>query len=97
MNANSIVRDERTSAVENASYRWAYLLLSYGLLASTIYRSFVLHGSTWDLMALVIVGGTVASLYQGQQRVLSGRWTMMTVMSVVIALVVAIMILLIRR
>ena len=97
MNANAVVRDERTIATENASYRWAYLLLSYGLLASIMYRSFVIHESTWDLMALVIAGGVVASLYQGQQRVLSRRWAMMTAASMAIAVVVAIALLLSGR
>ena len=94
MNANAAVRDERTIATENASYRWAHLLLSYGLLGSILYRSFVIHESTWDLMALVIASGAVASLYQGQQRVLSRRWAMMTAASMAIAVVVAIAMLL---
>ena len=97
MNSNSIVRDERTTAVEGASFRWAYLIMSYGLLASIMYRSFVIHESTWDLMSLVIVGGAVASLYQGQQRVLSTRWTMLSAASVVIAVIIAIGFLFMRR
>ena len=28
----AVERDERTVAVENASYRWAYLVLTYALL-----------------------------------------------------------------
>jgi hypothetical protein len=30
MSTASITRDERTMAVENASYRWGYLLLAFG-------------------------------------------------------------------
>ena len=63
--APMVQRDERTIAVENASYRSAYLFLSYGILALVAYRSFVLHESGWDLLALVILGGVVTTAYQG--------------------------------
>ena len=68
MTTQPIMRDERTVATENASYRWAYLVLSFGLLVSTAYRSFVRHESSWDLIALVILGGAVAIFYQGSRQ-----------------------------
>jgi hypothetical protein len=37
----TVERDERTVAVENASYRWAYSLLTYALLVDVMYRSLV--------------------------------------------------------
>ena len=97
MTAKTILRDERTESIENASYRWAYLLLSYGLHLSTSYRTFVTHESSWDLLALVIAGGALASLYQGGQRVLSRRWGMMTVAAMVFALALATTLVLFRR
>ena len=89
MTTGPILRDERTVAVENASYRWAYLVLSFGLLLSTAYRGFVRNESSWDLLALVVVGGAVATLYQGGHRVLSRRWALASVAAVVLALVLA--------
>jgi hypothetical protein len=89
MTAQPIMRDERTVATENASYRWAYLVLSYGLLASTVYRAFVRGEPSWDLLALVIVGGVVATAYQGSHRVLSSRWAMLTAAAIGIAIVIA--------
>jgi hypothetical protein len=68
MSTASIMRDERTVATENASYRWAYLLLSYGLLVSVCYRAFARNESSWDLLALVIVGGVVSTVYQVLSR-----------------------------
>ena len=68
MTARVIERDERTMSVENASYRFAFLLLSFGVLLSVAYRSFVLQQTAWDLMALVIVSGVVASGYQAASR-----------------------------
>ena len=73
MTGTSVHRDERTLAIENQSYRWAFYVFSYGLLAIVAYRSYVRGEAAWDLMALVLVGGGVASLYQFSQRVLTGR------------------------
>jgi hypothetical protein len=85
MNNQSISRDERTTVVENASYRIAYLVMSFGLLASVAYRGFVLQQSSWDLLALVILGGVTATMYQGNRKVLSRRWIMATVATLIIA------------
>src|SRR5450756_1926372 len=85
MNNQSVSRDERTTVVENTSYRIAYLLMSFGLLASVAYRGFVLKQSSWDLLALVILGGVTATMYQGINKVLSRRWILATVTTLVIA------------
>jgi len=84
-----VERDERTVAVENASYRWAYLLLSYALLVDVMYRSLIRHEAAWDLMALVIAGGTVCTVYQFRQKILAHRWVMKAVLGACIAVVVA--------
>lgn len=89
MSERTVYRDERTEAVENASYRWAYHVLSYGLLACVAWRSFVTKESSWDLLALVIAGGIVATLYQGSHRVLSRRWLLATVAALIIAMMLA--------
>jgi hypothetical protein len=97
MTAKPIVRDERTVATENASYRWAYLALSFGLLVSTAYRGFVRNESAWDLFALVILGGAVTTFYQGSRRVLSRRWAVASAAAVLLALVLGVVLVLIRR
>jgi tryptophan-rich sensory protein len=84
-----IQRDERTIAVENASYRWTYLFLSYGLLVLVAYRSFVQHESAWDLLALVVVGGILNTAYQGFHVVLSKQWAATCLLTVVAAGVLA--------
>ena len=89
MTDKPIFTDERTVAAQNASYRWAYLFLSFGMLLSAAYRSFVWHEQPWDLLALVVAGGFVATLYQASQRVLSRRWAMTTVATMIVAGVVA--------
>ncbi len=91
--AHIVERDERTVAVENASYRWAYLLLSFALLADVAVRSFLYREAAWDLLGLVVAGGAVTAAYQAAKRVLTRRWvyTILIVMGVaaVVAAVVA--------
>jgi hypothetical protein len=82
-------RDERTVAVENAGYRVSYYALSFGALGICAYRSFVLGQVTWDLLALVVVGGAVNTLYQGAGRVLYPRWAVIAVVSFVVAVAMA--------
>lgn len=89
INPLSIERDERMLAVENASYRWAYLFLSFGLLLDVVYRSTTLHENSWDLMALVILGGVAATAYQGAHRVLTRRSAMLALVMMLVAAVVA--------
>jgi len=56
-------RDERTLAVENAGYRWSYHGLSFGILAIVAYRGLARGEASWDLMALVVLGGVVNAVY----------------------------------
>jgi len=90
----SVGRDERTVAVENASYRWAYVLLSWALLVDVMYRSIVHHEAAWDLMALIIVGGAVCTVYQARQKTLSRRWAMAVALVVCVAAAVGFAVLL---
>ena len=89
MTTDTVHRDERTTAVEHASYRLAWLVVSYGLLAIVAYRAFVHRENSWDLLALVILGGLVSTSYQASQRMLGRRWAMVTLMTVVVAGVLA--------
>ena len=68
MNTANVDRDERTIAIENTSYRWAYLFLSFGLLAIVAFRSFALRQSSWDLLAIVILSGVVAAVFRGRRH-----------------------------
>jgi len=97
MTATPVMRDERTLTVENASYRWAYLFLSYGLLLATAYRSFARGESSWDLLGLVILGGAVANIYQARQHVLTRRWARSALVAAGVAVVVGALLALVRR
>jgi hypothetical protein len=97
MNNQSVTRDERTAAVENTSYRIAYLVISFGLLVCIAYRGFVLQQSSWDLLGLVILGGVTATIYQGTNKVLSRYSIWATLATLVIAGALAIAFVIIFR
>jgi hypothetical protein len=90
-------RDERTVAVENAGYRWAYLFLSFGILVLVAYRSFVNQEQPWDLLWLTILGGGVGTAYQGWHRVLSRQWLVAVVCAVGAAAVLGALMVWLRR
>jgi hypothetical protein len=85
----AVERDERTVAVENASYRWAYIVLTYALLVDVMYRGLFRHEAAWDLMALVIVGGAICTMYQARQKTLAHGWVLKAVLGAVVAAVIA--------
>jgi hypothetical protein len=90
MNATTMVhRDERTVAVENASYRWSYLFLSFGILALVAFRSLMHSEAPWDLLLLVVLGGGVGTAYQASHRVFTKNWWVAAVAAVLIAIVLA--------
>ena len=77
-NTPSVERDERTVAVENASYKWAYIFLGYALLIDVMYRGIFRHEAAWDLIALLIVAAAIFEVYQVRRKAhsLSRRWVM---------------------
>lgn len=85
----AVERDERTVAVENASYRWAYGALTYALLVDVMFRSLVRHEAAWDLMALAIGGGIFCGVYQARQKILGHGWVMKAVLVACLAGVIA--------
>ena len=89
MTGSVVHRDERTVLIENASFRWAYLVVSFGLLGLTTYRSFVWRESPWDLIALVVIGGAVPAIYQGYNHVLTSRVALVAFVAAFVAAVIA--------
>ncbi len=97
MKDQPIYRDERTISVENASYRFGYLFLSFGLLVIVAFRSFFYKESNWDLMGLVILGGLVTTVYQAFHKTLSRRLLVVSLATAVVAALVAFVIVLIQK
>jgi len=82
------VRDEREAAVEQGGDRLAYIVVSYGLLLIIAYRSFVERQASWDLLALVVVGGIVSVGYRMRRRGLSRNALVLVGLTIAIAVVV---------
>ncbi len=97
MTATPVERDERTEAIENAGYRWSYLVLSFGLLALTAFRSLSGGQAPWDLLALVVLGGGVNAAYQGWHHVLYRRWVVLSVVTMLAAALLAAVIVMLRH
>lgn len=70
MNHEPILRDERYYAVENASYRVGYLIMTFGTLVLCTVRAALLQQSNWDFFGLVIIAGLAATVYQIRQKIL---------------------------
>jgi len=85
---NLFVRDEREATVEQGGDRLAYLVVSYGLLLIVAYRSFVEQQPSWDLLALVVVGGIVSVGYQVSRRGLSRNALGLVGLTIAIAVLV---------
>jgi hypothetical protein len=66
----SVKRDERTVAVENASYKWGLIFITFALLIDVVYRGAVRNEAAWDLMALVIGSSAIGTVYQVRQKTL---------------------------
>ncbi len=96
MTATRVERDERTKAVENAGYRLSYLVLSIGLLVAVAFRGFFHKQESWDLLALVVIGGAVNAIYQGWHRVLYRRWVLLTAVTMILAALLAIAMVVLR-
>ena len=97
MNATRIERDERTTAIEYAGYRWSYLVLSFGLLAIVALRSVRGDQASWDLLALVVLGGVVNACYLGWHRAVYRRWVIGLAVAMLVAALVAAGIVLLAR
>ena len=82
-----VPRDERQAQVDLVADRLAYLVVSYGLLAAV----------AWDLMGLVLLGGLVGMVYRISKGAVSGRWVLMLVATIGVAMVVGGVLVLTRR
>jgi hypothetical protein len=77
-------RDERTLAVENASYRLGYNVVWWGLVASVFYRIvFLGEPPAWDLATLALAATVITFGYQALHHVLSRRVLIVAAVSAV--------------
>jgi hypothetical protein len=56
--------DERTIAVADTSYRFAWMVLAFGVMVVVVVRGLAFHQSCWDLLGLTFLSSMVATIYQ---------------------------------
>lgn len=88
-------KDERTTFVENQSYRYGYLILNYGILIDIIYRSVRFKEASWDLFGLIFLSGLVTTAYQYRHKIFSKNWVKSVLLLMLIAAVSAAVIMLV--
>ena len=85
-----MTRDERTIAVENASFRGGFTFLLFALLVDVTYRGLFRNEAAWDLLGLVIVSSGCSTIYQARNRLWGPGWLWkMTLISFVTAILAA--------
>jgi hypothetical protein len=86
----NVERDERTIAVENASFGGGYAFLLIALLVDVTYRGLFRNEAAWDLLGLVIVSSGFSMIYQARHRIWGPRFLWrMTLVAFVTAIVAA--------
>lgn len=84
-----VEKDERTTFIENISYKFGYLFIAFALLLDVAYRSIRLNEASWDLLGIIIISGFVMSIYQHQQKILGKTWIKTIILTIFIAIVFA--------
>jgi hypothetical protein len=82
-----VERDEWKMAVENASYTWGLIFVTYALLIDVVYRSAVRNEAAWDLLALAMMPGIICTVYQARHKTVG--WSSAVLMLVVAVIVTA--------
>lgn len=97
MISKMVEKDERTTFIENISYKFGYLFITFALLLDVAYRSLKHNQASWDLLAIIIISGVVMSIYQYRQKIL-GKTLMRTfIYTFAVAFIIAIIMVLIRK
>lgn len=84
-----IEKDERATFVENVSYKFGYHFITYALLLDVIYRGLRFNEAPWDLLAIIIISGLVATVYQYKQKILDKKFIKFFVLTFLSAFAIA--------
>ena len=67
---NKIVeKDERTTAVENASYKFGFQFMIYAIFLDVIYRGLKFHEGSFDLIIIVLLSLLPTIIYQYKKKI----------------------------
>ncbi len=96
MTSKMIEKDERTTFIENISYKFGYIFITFALLLDVVYRSLKLNEAPWDLLGLIIISGLIMSLYQYKQKILGKTWLKTFILIFAISFIIAFIMVFIR-
>lgn len=74
MKNETILKDERYIAVENASYKIGYSIALFGILILTFIRGVFFQQSAWDLLGLAIFSSLASMAYQVRHGTVPKSW-----------------------
>ena len=97
MKDEPVESDERTTAIENAGYRWAYLFLSFGILVIVAVRGSMIGKASWDLLALVVLSGGMHFAFRAFHGALYKRLAFRVAVALIAAAVLAVVLVLVRK
>lgn len=89
MTSKMIIKDERTTFIENISYKFGYNFIAFALLLDVVYRALRFNEASWDLLAIVIISGLVMTIYQYRKKILGKTWLKATAITFVITFIIA--------
>lgn len=84
-----VEKDERTTFIENASYKFGYNFIAFAILFDVMYRGMRFSEAPWDLLFIVIISGFVMTVYQYKQKILVKSWVRTVALTSVIAFILA--------
>jgi hypothetical protein len=85
---SNILSNERAAVIENTGFRWAFVVLAFGLLLDVAYRGFMLNQPSWDILGLIVLSGLIATFYQVSHKLVVSRWFLRGLVAVTTAGVV---------
>lgn len=91
MTNKMVEKDERTTFIENASYKFGYNFIAFALLLDVIYRGIRFNEAPWDLLVITIISGFVMTIYQYKQKILGKTWLKTIALTFVIAFILALL------
>jgi lysylphosphatidylglycerol synthetase-like protein (DUF2156 family) len=89
MTNKMVGKDERTTFIQNVSYKFGYNFIAFALLLDVMYRGLKFNEAPWDLLVIIIISGLVMTFYQYMQKTLEITWIKTVALTLVIASIFA--------
>lgn len=89
MTNKMITKDERTTFIENISYKFGYNFIAFTLLLDVVYRALRFNEAPWDLLVIVIISGLVMTVYQYRKKILGKTWIKTVAITFVATFIIA--------